>query len=110
MFSKLGKKKFDIIVSNPPYIKTNEIALLEKEVKNFDPSLALDGGEDGLYFYRIIASFAPKHLTPKGKLFLEIGARQGTKLKKLLTENFENIKILKDYEGAQRFVVATKKG
>ena len=110
MFSKLGRKKFDIIVSNPPYIKTNEIELLEKEVKNFDPRIALDGGEDGLYFYRIIASLAPKHLAPKGKLFLEIGFRQGTKLKKLLTENFENIKILKDYEGKQRIVVATKKG
>lgn len=110
MFLRLGKKKFDVIVSNPPYIKTKDIALLEKEVKNFDPSIALDGGEDGLYFYRIIASIAPKHLTPHGKLFLEIGSRQGAKLKKLLTDNFENIKILKDYEGAQRIVVATKKG
>lgn len=110
MFSKLGRNKFDIIVSNPPYIKTNEIELLEKEVKNFDPRIALDGGEDGLYFYRLIASLAPMHLKPKGKLFLEIGFRQGTKLKKLLTENFENIKILKDYEGKQRIVVATKKG
>lgn len=110
MFSRIGKKKFDVIVSNPPYIKTDEIALLEKEVKNFDPSLALDGGEDGLYFYRIIASLAPKYLAQKGKLFLEIGKGQGAKLKKLLTDNFENIKILKDYEGAQRIVVATKKG
>ena len=110
MFSKLGKKKFDVIVSNPPYIKTNEIEFLEKEVKNFDPRLALDGGEDGLYFYRIIASVAPLHLKHKGKLFLEIGVRQATKLKKLLTENFEDIKILKDYEGKQRIVVATKKG
>lgn len=111
LFSGIKKhKKFDVIVSNPPYIATDEIAKLDKEVKNFDPILALDGGVDGLYFYKKIVLDAPSFLKPNGKLFLEIGYKQGAKVKKLLTQDFENIKIVKDYAGLPRVVVATKKG
>ena len=110
LFSNVKYKKFDVIVSNPPYIKTDDIPLLAPEVKNFDPTIALDGGADGLYFYRRIGEEAPKFLRAGGKLFLEIGIRQGAKVKKILTDNFEDIKILKDYNGIQRIVVATKKG
>lgn len=108
LFDKVTKK-FDIIVSNPPYIRTEEIAHLDKEVKNFDPVISLDGGSDGLYFYRKIAADAPRFLTKNGKLFLEVGKGQANKVKKLLTENFEHIKILKDYNGIQRMVIAQKK-
>ena len=110
MFSNVKFKKFDVIVSNPPYIKTDDIPLLAPEVRDFDPTIALDGGADGLYFYRRIADEAPNFLRAGGKLFLEIGIRQGAKVKKILTESFQDIKILKDYNGIQRIVVATKKG
>lgn len=109
LFSKIKSKKFDFIISNPPYLKTDEIALLDKEVKDFDPIIALDGGLDGLYFYKKIAEESPKHLTKNGKLFLEIGENQASKVKKLLTVNFINVKILKDYCGKQRIIIATKK-
>lgn len=109
MFSKLHLKKFDIIVSNPPYIPSNEVNNLDIEVKNYDPFIALDGGKDGLVFYKIIAKEANKYLTKNGKLFLEVGKGQALKVKKLLTENFTGIKITKDYNGVQRFLQAQKK-
>ena len=104
------KDKFDIIVSNPPYIKSQDILSLEDEVKRNDPLLSLDGGEDGLYFYKEIAKTAPKYLTKNGKIFLEIGYDQGKSVKKLLQNDFENIKIKKDYSGLDRIVVAELKG
>jgi len=103
------KKKFDIIVCNPPYIKTDDIKTLQKEVKDFDPIISLDGGFDGLYFYKKIAKEAPKFLTENGKLLLEIGVNQSRNVKKLLTENFINIKISKDYNGINRIIIAQKK-
>ena len=67
---------FDVIVSNPPYLPTAEIATLEREVTDYDPRLALDGGDDGLAAYRIIIDQAPTHLRAGGWLFLEHGAGQ----------------------------------
>ena len=111
MFSGLKKNsKFDIIVSNPPYIASREIQLLDEEVKNFDPHLSLDGGENGLDFYQIIANDAPEYLKKNGVLILEIGEGQASAVKKLLSTNFKNIKILKDYNNIQRIVIATTKG
>ncbi len=111
MFSGLKKNsKFDIIVSNPPYISTKEIQLLDEEVKNHDPHISLDGGDDGLDFYRIIAENAPTFLKNGGMLVLEIGDGQANAVKKLLSANFKNTKIIKDYNNIQRIVIATAKG
>ncbi len=108
MFSKLkNRKKFDVIVSNPPYIRTLDIVGLDEEVKNYDPSIALDGGEDGLKFYRIIAQQAPQHLTKGGMLFLEIGQGQFKDVEKLLSEaGFVDISSKKDYAKIVRVVKA----
>ena len=111
MFAGLKKrKKFDIIVSNPPYLQTNELELCEKEVKNFDPTLALDGGEDGLDFYRRIARDAPFHLQKGGCLVLEIHSEKAAQTKKILSQNFENIKVFKDNFKKDRIIVAYLKG
>lgn len=111
MFSGLKKNsKFDIIVSNPPYIATKQIQLLDEEVKNHDPHISLDGGEDGLDFYRVIAQTASTFLKNGGKLVLEIGEGEATAVKKLLSANFKNISVLKDYNKIQRIVIATAKG
>ena len=103
MFAKISGK-FNVIVSNPPYIKTADVETLEPTVKSFEPKLALDGHEDGLYFYREIASCAPKFLTGNGILWLEIGKGQASAVKKLLTKNFKNIKLIKDYNKITRIV------
>lgn len=109
IFKAFKKEKFDVIVSNPPYIKSGEILELDDEVKKYDPILALDGGEDGLYFYREIAEAAPAFLKDGGVLVLEIGFNQAESVKKLLQKNFKNIRIKKDYGGNDRIVVTTKK-
>lgn len=103
---KLKNTKFDIIVSNPPYIETEVIPTLEKEVKEHEPMLALDGGEDGLDFYRVIAENAHKHLKKGGMLFLEIGHNQAEALEKLLCEQgtYQDIQVKKDYAGLDRVV------
>lgn len=99
--------KFDIIVSNPPYIEKNVIENLDTKVKDYEPYNALCGGEDGLDYYRIIAKEAGKHLENKKILLLEIGFDQGEKVKKLLLENdYENIEIIKDLNGLDRVVSA----
>ncbi len=107
LFESLGEQKFDIIVSNPPYIKSSEIPTLE--VADFDPHLALDGGADGLNFYRRIALEAPKYLTANGKIFLEIGKGQSKDVKKLLADDFVDITSRKDFAGITRVILATKK-
>lgn len=108
---KISKKKFDLIVSNPPYIESEVIPTLQVEVKDHEPILALDGGEDGLKFYRVIAIESHKHLEKNGILAIEIGYNQGEAVSKLLeeTEKFEAIRILKDLAGLDRIVVARKK-
>lgn len=96
---------YDIIVSNPPYIKTEEIEKLEDEVKLHDPMLALDGKEDGLYFYRKIIKESRKYLRKNGKLYFEIGHTQGEDVKMLMEEaGFSDVKIKKDLAGLDRVV------
>lgn len=102
-------KKFDIIVSNPPYIPSNEISSLDVEVKDYDPLISLDGGEDGLRFYEQIILEAPLHLNKGGKIFFEVGKGQSVDVVKLLEKDFENIKVIKDYNKINRVVYATKK-
>lgn len=110
LFSGLGKLiKFDIIVSNPPYIPTADISTLDEEVKNFDPVLALDGGESGLEFYKSIIDEAPRKLSKRGMIFFEVGINQAKDVKKLLQNSFEDIKIVKDFNKIERVVIATLK-
>ena len=98
--------KFDVIVSNPPYIETNIISKLDIEVQN-EPKLALDGGIDGLDFYRKISKFAKDYLTLNGMLFFEIGYNQKENVMKILKkEKYKNIKCLKDLSGNDRVIFA----
>ena len=108
MFDKIYKEDFDIIVSNPPYIKTKVIEKLDRQVKN-EPYIALDGGADGLKFYKIIIENAYKYIKNEGKVFLEIGYDQKNELINLFKENnhYENIYSKKDVGGNDRIIVAT---
>lgn len=110
MFEK-AKGKYDMILSNPPYIPTAEIASLMPEVKDHDPYMALDGDIDGLKFYRILAKESPAFLKEGGSLFLEIGSEQAEEVSSLLAENyFEDIKVIKDLAGLDRVVCAVYGG
>ena len=102
------EKRFDIIVSNPPYIESSVIPMLQKEVKDNEPLMALDGGEDGLSFYRRISVEAKKYLKENGILAYEIGYDQANGVTEILKENgYQNIEIEKDYSGNDRVVIAT---
>ncbi len=99
--------KFDIIVSNPPYIKTDVIDTLQKEVKENEPIIALDGGADGLLFYERIIKDAKAHLEKDGCLAFEIGYDQAKEVSNLLKENnYKNIKVFKDFSENDRVVIA----
>ena len=95
--------RFDIIVSNPPYISTDEIARIEKQVRDFEPKLALDGGKDGLDFYKKIINLSKNFLNNKGRLYLEIGYDQSKDVVDLAKkEGYDNIVIIKDLSGRDR--------
>ena len=97
--------KMDLIVSNPPYIEQSVIPTLMPEVKDCEPMMALDGGEDGLDFYRRIIEEAPEYLKDKGILMFEIGHNQGKAVENLMKEKgFLDIAIQKDYAGLDRIV------
>ena len=98
----------DIMVSNPPYIKTGDIAALDANVKDYEPVSALDGGADGLDFYRALARLADASLSPEGTLLLEIGIGQSGDIKKILEEYFNDIKVIKDLSGIDRVVTARR--
>lgn len=105
VFENIGGK-YDIIFSNPPYIKTEDMNNLQIEVKQ-EPTLALDGGKDGLYFYRKIVAESRKYLKPNGYLLFEIGYDQGQDVKNLLLDHgFNKIEIIKDLQGHDRVVKA----
>ena len=97
---------FGVIISNPPYIPTADISGLDREVKDHEPALALDGGEDGLDFYRIIAEKAGEYLAPGGRLFLEAGIGQAQAVADML-KGFDT-KIIKDMQGIDRIVCGVK--
>lgn len=100
---------YDLIVSNPPYIAPEEKADLPQSVKDFEPHLALFADDDGLRFYRSFACFAPKALRPGGKIFLEIGFRQGTDVSSILEDyGWGEIEVFPDIGGRDRVVVATR--
>ena len=110
MFEHLKKEeKFDIIISNPPYIKSQDISFLDKQVKDFDPTVALDGGKDGLHYYRIISKQAKDYLKNCGCVLVEIGYNQGEEVKKMFEENGFKTHIVNDYSSNDRVVVARLK-
>lgn len=104
-------KRFDMIVSNPPYIKTSSIAMLQEEVKIHEPMVALDGGKDGLDYYRKIIAQAPGFLKDGGHLYLEIGFDQGEELRKMIYESdgLTDPEIILDLAGRDRVVRCRKK-
>ena len=108
LFEKI-EGTFDLIVSNPPYISRKEISGLMEEVRLHEPLMALDGHEDGLYFYREIAGRSPRYLKPGGMLCLEIGFDQGESVPALLdAEGFDEIEVVRDLAGLNRVVRARR--
>ena len=110
-YKKGGKegRKYDILISNPPYIATEEIETLMEEVRLHDPRGALDGREDGLYFYRNITAEAGKYLRPGGWLLYEIGCTQGAAVSGMMkTAGFEQVQVIKDLPGLDRVVIGQK--
>lgn len=98
-------RKYDIIVSNPPYIKSGDIEKLDIEVKKYDPKLALDGGEDGLDFYRKIIDEAKSKLTKKGWLMFEVGQGQSDGVCELMQKaGYDNVQAVKDYSKIERVI------
>lgn len=107
LFEKV-EGKFEIIVSNPPYIASAEVEKLMPEVRDHEPRMALDGTEDGLYFYRRIIEEAGKHLVSSGMLFFEIGYDQGQAVSELMrTEGYCDVQVVQDYAGLDRVVLGT---
>ncbi len=103
-------RSYDIIVSNPPYIPAAEIEELQPEVK-YEPRIALDGGKDGLDFYRRIIDKAPSYLKENGFLIMEIGFNQGEAIKNIFQKSgyFQIIELIKDYNNIDRVVIAKKR-
>jgi len=101
--------EFDIIVSNPPYIPTNDLDNLETEVVKYDPMLALDGGIDGLDFYRRLSVEMSNHLRDGGLVYLEFGIYQADDIVKMLKPYFDSIEVKKDYSGIDRYIKARKR-
>ncbi len=105
LFNALDRERFDVITANPPYIPSGELPALQREVR-FEPALALDGGADGLDFYRRIAEAAPDHLNPGGALFLEVGIRQAQPVLELVKAHLPCAEAgtIKDLNGVERVV------
>lgn len=105
LFSAVGRERFDIIASNPPYIPTGALSGLQREVR-FEPRIALDGGADGLDFYRRIAEGAADHLNPGGAIFLEVGIHQAQPVLELVRANLPCTQAgtVRDLNGIERVV------
>ena len=107
LFEKV-EGKFEIIVSNPPYIASAEVEKLMPEVRDHEPRMALDGTEDGLHFYRRIIKEAGKHLVNSGMLFFVIGYDQGQAVSELMrTQGYREVQVVQDYAGLDRVVLGT---
>ena len=99
---------FDILVSNPPYIRRDVVSTLDDEVALHEPRMALDGGTDGLDFYRRIAKEGKRFLLPGGRVYLEIGYDQGESVKSIFQkEGYREVEVFPDYEGRDRGLYAT---
>lgn len=108
-FASSLKGEFDLILSNPPYIETKTIATLQQDVRDFEPHLALDGGEDGLNCYRVILAQAKDLLSPQGQLLFEIGQGQETALKTLAGPDYHWLGEEKDLNGIIRAIAFKRK-
>lgn len=106
LFAELSEdKKYDLILSNPPYIRTSVIEQLEEEVRLHDPYIALNGLEDGLFFYRRIIAESVRYIKPGGSLMFEIGCDQAEAVKELMKEaGYKEIRVKKDLAGLDRMV------
>ena len=98
--------RVDLLISNPPYIPSREIQALQPEVRDYDPHCALDGGEDGLEFYRFLAEAAPRFLLTGGAMMLEFGDGQELELRSLFSSPWQLRAFEKDYSGRPRFLIA----
>lgn len=108
-FESLFVSKFDMILSNPPYIPSLDVIGLEDEVKNYDPMSALDGGEDGLEHYRRLALAIPSLLKKGGYVLLEVGIYQALDVSRIFEESsFQTIKIVSDLSGVERCIIFKK--
>jgi len=106
LFENLDHRKFDIIVSNPPYVMNGEYEALSPEVKDHEPRLALTAGDDGMDIYRRLIPEAAEHLDAEGYLMMEIGCSQAEGVKTLMEKSgFEDIKVIKDLAGLDRVVM-----
>jgi len=105
------EQPFDLIVSNPPYVVRSEIGKLEREVKEFEPAVALDGGEDGLDFHRRIVFGSPQYLRPGGWLVLEVGQSQAGEVCGMMerTDSFDSLERIRDLSGIERVVRGRRK-
>lgn len=108
---KMKEQPFDIIVANPPYIQSAVVETLMPEVREHEPRLALDGKEDGLYFYREIIRQSADYLARGGELFFEIGCEQGAAVKKMMEDaGYRAVEVVKDYAGLDRVVCGSRLG
>lgn len=96
--------RFDVVVSNPPYVRREEIGALEPDVREFEPMLALDGGADGLEFYRALVRHVPQRLKKGGVLAFEVGYDQAAAVSSLMADNFEKLEWKRDLAGHVRVV------
>ena len=110
MFSALDpENRYDVIVSNPPYIPSQVIEGLKPEVKDHEPRMALDGEPDGLKFYRILAEEGKKYLKNGGEIYMEIGWNQAKDVTKIFeTMGFKGLRTVRDMTGNDRVVCARK--
>jgi release factor glutamine methyltransferase len=112
LFAALGAEKrlFDLIVSNPPYIRTSEIPLLAPEISQWEPTIALDGGSDGMEYYRRIIGAAHEYLAPGSSIVLEMGAGMGSYVAELFARSgrYGPASVYQDYEGKDRVIAAMK--
>mgnify|MGYP002622627003 CR=1 FL=1 len=99
------EEEYDIILSNPPYIQSEVIETLDEEVKNYDPRIALDGGADGLVFYRRIVDDSSKYLKASGSLMMEIGYDEAAQVQEIMAERgYTDLRVVKDYSKLDRVI------
>jgi release factor glutamine methyltransferase len=107
LFAPVKGRKFHIITANPPYIRRDELGTLQREIRDWEPVAALDGGEDGMDFYRRILSSAAEYLTQGGLIFLELGYDQAEAVQQQAeAEAFKEVAVIKDYAGIGRILKA----